>query len=280
MSGKAVHKIRGPEASDRGVWAGAWADLRQGLSELDLVLLLLRHANRRRYHRVAGGMAWVTASMVAWMFGLGMVSAAIFERDALAHVPYVGLGIGVWFVVATLVSGGASVFLNSSHLSRQIPLPYSIFVFTHVVGALEQLVLRLPVILILVAVHPDGDFAGLPLAALAVLLLGLSGVGISLGLGVVAARVRLLKELVEVSMNFFLFMSATFWYASQLEDRVWILYLNPFYHAIEAIRGPLIGVGEPLLHLGVLAVGAVICNLVGFALFALMRRRLAYWVAA
>lgn len=266
-------------ASSNPFLAG-FADVRRALASLDLVMLLVRNNNKKRYHRVGLGMFYITAGMVAWVIGLGALSTVIFQRDAAMHVPYVGFGIAGWSMAASYVTGGAGIFISSASMSQQVPLPLSLFVLSHVISNFIAMLYRVPILIILCLIHPDGHLAGLIIAGFSMCLISVFGFGVSLGLGVIAARFRDFKELIDLVMQFLFFLSATFWSADQLgEYAVWLNF-NPFYHMIEAVRGPVLHTTFYWGHIGMVALIAVAANLVGFWIFARNYHRLPYWAAA
>ncbi|MHA7872943.1 MAG: ABC transporter permease, partial [Hyphococcus sp.] len=60
------------------------------------------------------------------------------------------------------------------------------------------------------------------------------------------------------------------------EYAVWV-NLNPFYHLIEVVRGPILGGGDLVTHFLFTGALAVIAPIIGVSVFGKLSHRLPYW---
>jgi len=257
----------------------AFDDIKEGFGQIGLAHLINTHRRRSNYHRSSLGMFYISLTTLAWALGLGLLSSILGGRDPGALVPYVGLGISVWIMLSGLVAGGADVFISGFRLTSQMRLPYSLIIFTHLIQSLQQISFRLPVVLILILFHPNGSYTGLPFALLGVIIILMCGFGLSLFLGIFAARFRDVKNVIEVGLQLGLFLSGIFWDPSALGEWEWLMVFNPFYQAIEAVRGPLLGHADWVFNLIYISILAIVLNVLGVVVFVFCRRKIPYWVS-
>lgn len=142
----------------RELWQPALDDVAEGFDKLELARLMVKHRTRRRYHRASLGLFYVTIVTAAWAFGLGLLISTIRGGDPFEFVPFVGLGYTTWTFMSSLMSGGASVFINGAALTGQIRIPLTTLVLAHLISSVQQLFYRLPIVVVLVFLHPDSTF--------------------------------------------------------------------------------------------------------------------------
>src|SRR6185369_15134491 len=97
-------------------------------------------------------------------------------------------------------------------------------------------------------------------------------------LGLVCARFRDFPQMVNSLVGIAFFLTPIMWQPEMLGRNAWVVNLNPFYHAMQMIRGPLLGIAPHMVSW--IAMGAI--TIIGYALmlvlFSRYRARIAYWV--
>jgi ABC-type polysaccharide/polyol phosphate export permease len=79
-------------------------------------------------------------------------------------------------------------------------------------------------------------------------------------------------------MQFAFFMTPVFWRPDRFGDQHIFLTVNPFYHMLEAIRAPLLGMPVSGLSYIVLSAMALVGWAVTFSVFAVTRRRIVHYL--
>lgn len=256
----------------------AWLDVRDGLLLWRLWGRLGWNDILQRYRRSMLGPLWLTASMAIMVIALGILYAELFKTPIHDFLPFLCVGLLVWNLMSTFLIEGGTLFTGSESYIKQVRLPYSVYVFK---SSWSKLIIFLHNFLIYFGViwYFDiwpGFTALLAIPGLAVLIL--NGALASLTLGMISARFRDIPQLVSSVVQIVFFVTPIMWKPELLQRRTYIADINPFYHLVEVIRGPLLGNVPDLKHyLAVVLITAINLAIAG-AFFARFRSRISYWV--
>jgi len=256
----------------------ALADLRNGWRRRVLWVTLGLQDIRQRYRRSILGPFWITLSMGIMVAALGLVYSQIFKIEVADYLPFLAAGFIIWGLISTLVNEGANAFISGQYLIHQLAAPLSIHVY-RVVWSNALVFVHNIVIFLVVAlwfrINP-GWTALLSIPGL--LLVVLNGLWMVLLLGLLSARFRDIPMIVASIVQVLFFITPVMWKPSMLPGRALVLDLNPFYHLVEIVRGPLLGHAPSALN-WLAAIGMAAAGW-GVALFfyTAYRRRLSYWL--
>lgn len=234
---------------------------------------------RGRYRRTTLGPLWITMSMGALTGVMGGLYSVLFGVEVESYVPRLALGFVVWGMISAQIKEGCLAFVDSGDLITQIRLPLSIHVFRmvwrNVIVFFHNAVIVV-IVAILFAVWPG--WAGL-LAIPGLALLCLNGIWAGLLLGAFSARYRDVSPIIESVMRIVFFATPVIWTPELLPEKAVLpLTLNPFYHALELVRTPLLGeVPDPASWIAMIGV-TVAAGLATFVAYARCRRRIPYWI--
>ena len=103
---------------------------------------------------------------------------------------------------------------------------------------------------------------------------------ISLVLGIICTRFRDLTQIVSSLLQVAFYVTPIIWMPKLLPARASVMLLdpNPFYHLIEVIRDPILGVAPSYLNWAVSGGLAVFGWLLAIIAFNKYRARIAYWL--
>jgi ABC-type polysaccharide/polyol phosphate export permease len=247
--------------AEPGLWIMlGWADIRQ------------------RYRRSKLGPFWITLSMAMFIGVLGVIYSKIFNLQIATYLPFLTAGYVIWGFISQTVNESCGAFQEGDRIIKQIRLPYAIYVFRVVwrnfLVFLHTVVLFVPVALIF-GLNPG---ASILLVFPGLLLLCVNLTWIAISLAVVATRYRDITHVVTTGTQIILFATPIMWPVSTLGTATWIANVNPLYHFIDIVRGPLLGIPPATLSWAV-SVGAAIGGAIVAAL--LLRRasyRLVFWL--
>ena len=103
--------------------AAAQLDLRRGLANWRLWLLLGVSDVRQRYQRSLIGQFWITLSMLVTIAALGAVYSYLFRMSLRDYLPSLAMGIIVWALISAIITDACTVFTAAERYLRQVPCP-------------------------------------------------------------------------------------------------------------------------------------------------------------
>ena len=263
---------------NRTQFVKALDDIVQGWRARELWGTMGLHDARQRYRRSFLGPFWITISMGIMVAALGLLYGAIFKLELRIYLPYLACGFVIWGLISGLIQDGTKSFISSGHLMRQLRVPVSIYVYRAMWSNLVTFAHNIW-IYVFVAwwfdVFPGWEVLwALP----GFVLLTINALWIGLLLGLTSARFRDIPLIVANVVQVMFFITPVIWKPSMLPDRALFLELNPFYHFMEILRGPLLG-STPGVENWLVAIAITLIGW-GITLFFYTgyRWRLAYWV--
>jgi len=232
----------------------------------------------QRYRRSLLGPFWLTASMAVMVVSLGVLYAELFKAPIDDFLPYLCVGLLIWNLIASFMNEGGTIFTTSESYIKQIRLPYSVYVYRSAWSKLIIFAHNFVIyfgVLIYFRIWPGA--AGL-LAILGLLLLILNGALVTVYIGIISARFRDIPQLIGSVVQIIFFVTPIMWKPELLSHRAYIADVNPFYHLVEIVRGPLLGhVPSFQNYLAVFLITAINFGLAGLV-FKRFRSRIAYWI--
>lgn len=262
----------------RASYGGAIRDFARGVRQAELWLTMGWYDIQQRYSRSVMGPLWVSLSLVVFVLGLGITYAALFRVPVAQYLPYVTVGMVAWTMLSSLLTEGCATFTGATAAIKQMPAPISMHVMRVVWRVLIVFLhnaLIIAGVLAVFGVNPGWNGL-LVLPGLAILLL--NGIGFCVTLGLLSARFRDVIPLITNAVQMLLFVTPVLWRAGDLGERGAIAVFNPFFHLIELVRAPLLGLPVGAASWGV-ALGFTALNLLtALAFYAPLRWRVAYWL--
>jgi homopolymeric O-antigen transport system permease protein len=297
-------------ASSR-TFARAFADIRGGWHERELWSHLGWQDIKQRYRRSVLGPFWITISQGVLALGLGILYAVLFKLDIETFLPFITTGFIIWTFISGCLVEGMETFIANEGLIKHLPAPLTVYALRTVWRQTLMFGHNLIVYGIIVVIFfgtlndpyamtkdsqcpPDASAICHPglgwyswSAIPAFVLLAFNAGWVTLFLGVISTRFRDFPQLIGSIIQLLFYLTPIVWpidqlYAGGNRDSVaWALpfvYLNPFYHFVQIIRGPLIGQAVSIWSWVVV----LVISVVGWALALLVlrnyRSRVSYWV--
>ena len=256
------------------------ADIAAGLKRYSLVGMLGWQDVRQRYRRSALGPFWLTISMGVMIATIGIVFGQIFSSPIRDYLPFLAIGMVFWAFISAVILEGCTGFIAAEGIIKQLPIPLFVHILRLVwrnIIILGQNLVIIPLTFLAVG-KPLFWSSFLSVGGLAILAINLTWM--ALLLAVLCARYRDLPQTVASILQVIFYLTPIMWMPSLLPQRagVHLLNLNPFYHFLEIIRGPLVGqmpsMTNWLASLGVAIVGWALA----LAVYGRYKRRIAYWL--
>ena len=223
----------------------------------------------------------LTLSMAVMIAGIGGVYAIIFNQPAGAYIPFVGIGLIVWSLLASLVNELAVCFIGADTYLRCYPTSRATVIYRTIA---RNFLASAHNFLIVPFCSYYSAFPSLPWRCCLCRLsfsIALNGVWIGMLIGTLCTRFRDLPQIIASILQLAFFLSPVLYRPRQLQDQLWVLtYLNPFASFIEIVRSPLLNELPAAHHY----LFAVVCTVVGWAIalpfYARFRGRIVYWFSS
>lgn len=264
---------------------GFAGDLGDGLLDLSSAVMRPRlwaalavHDIAAKYRGSILGPFWITGTTAAFVVGVGLLYAQLFNQSVTTYIPWLGVGMVLWTFFATTVIEGCDTFIGSAGIIKQTALPMFTFLFRTVARNLIVLAHQLVVIVAVVVwfglwrrAEPLTFLAGFALA-----LVNL--VWMTLAVGIISTRFRDVPQIVAALLQVLLFMTPVFWRPELIRAHRVVLSGNPLYHMLEITRRPLLGEIAPVNSWIACGLMAVVGWALTLLLFAVTRRRVVHYL--
>lgn len=256
----------------------ALSDILNGFKDSQLWLSMGFRDILMRYRRAILGPFWLTLSMAVLIVSLGLLYGTIFDQPLEDYLPYVAAGFVVWNLISQLINDGAVSFINSGHLLSQLPAPLSIYVYRDVWRNFLIFIHNIWIFIITALIFQLSPGWALLAVLPGLALLLLNGIWLGLLLGLVSARFRDVPQVIASLVQVGFFLTPIIWKPEMLPDRALVLELNLFYHLIEIVRAPMLGlIPSASTYLSVFAF-TVLGWGVTILFYTVYRWRISYWV--
>lgn len=233
---------------------------------------------KQRYRRSIIGPFWITLSTGVMVAAIGFMFSNIFKSAIDEFLPYFAVGQIVWLFFSTQINESCTTFVQYQSIIKQMSVPLSVHIMRKLWNNLILFGHNFLIILIVLIIFHKMSWMilwAIPAFILILILLFL----VSIMLGIVCTRFRDITQIVAVFMQLIFFFTPILWMKKVLSGRnSWISDFNPFYHIIEIVRAPLLGVAPAgMLWVYMLAYIAIAAAM---ALFFLkkFRHRVSYWL--
>jgi ABC-type polysaccharide/polyol phosphate export permease len=264
----------------RSLAESAADDLLRGIRKRELWGRLGWLDVKRRYRRTTIGPFWNSITLAIYVMSVGTVGAAIWHQNIYDYLPFLVSGMIVWTLVSSIILESCSVFISGQSLFRNIRFDYSVLAYALVWRNFLVLLHNFAVyFLVVLVLKPSllGMTALLALPGLALVLA--NGVWVSLLFGIICLRFRDVPPVVSSALQIAMLITPLFWPADTLTGikRLVFVELNPLYHVVDIVRGPLIGRVPEAVSYAVVVALAVGGWWLTYVVFKRFRKRIAYW---
>ena len=233
---------------------------------------------KQRYRRSVLGPFWLTISTGVMVAGIGLLYARIFNQETKDYIPYLAIGLVVWNFLAALINESCTAFIAADQIIKQVKLPLTIHVSRVIWRNVIMFAHNAVILLIVELIYRKGSLLSVVLVLPGLLLILLNGLWVCLLLGVLCARFRDIPQIITNLVQVTFFMTPIMWQFGLLGSRSYLAEWNPFFHAIELVRAPLLSAGYPVSSLVFLCLMFAFGFPLSLALFTRFRARVAYWV--
>jgi ABC-type polysaccharide/polyol phosphate export permease len=262
-------------------YSRAIEDVTSGISNWRMWIRLGWLDIRRRYRRTAIGPFWTSFNLAAMVFAMGFLWAALFNQKVGDYLPYLCASLITWNFVSTIVSEGSTVFISGQALLTTIRLSKMLLVVSMVWRNVLVFFHNLAIFVLVMVLWQVPITWNTPSFLVGLFLLSLNGLWVGILIGLIATRFRDTTQLLNGLLMIVMFCTPVMWSREILKGHELIspfIDLNPFYHAVEVVRQPLLGQSPAILSWVVMASMVVIGGSATLFVFSRFRQRVTYWL--
>jgi ABC-2 type transport system permease protein/lipopolysaccharide transport system permease protein len=254
-------------------------DLVEGVRKSWLWTTLAQQDVKLRYRGSILGPFWQTLTTAVMIGGMGFIYSKLFHTDLHDYLPMLSVGLIFWMFIAGMVTEGCGTFIAVQGIIQQVKLPFSLHAYRLVYRNLLTLAHNFVIIPIVLWLFPHSIvWTRLIELVPGLVLITIIGVWVSVLLGMISARFRDVPPIVASIVQVVFFVTPVMWPVQALGTNAWWAQLNPFFAAIDVLRGPLLGQPTARYSWAILVIMTVFGCAVSFAFFARFRSRIAFWV--
>lgn len=266
--------------SSRSRFRAAYDDVADGLRLWNMWVPLTFAEIFGQFRRFALGVAWIPLGMVLVAYMLGLVYSQMLGRDYWDYSLYLLAGFTFWQFIQTSVLSGFGLFSGQANMINNISLPFSYYIFKFIFEAFVNLMIVLPFVFVVAALHGEVRSLGVLMVVPAILVYIVTGVAVAFFMAILSIRIRDLESPLSSFMRVMFLVTPIIWQVDQMQGsmRMVIATYNPFYHFLEIARAPILGEAATAINwyvsLGVMG-GFLLLSLL---MFARARHRIHYWL--
>jgi ABC-type polysaccharide/polyol phosphate export permease len=233
---------------------------------------------KQRYRRSVIGPWWISLSMLIFILMMGIVFSRLFRQSLQEYIPFFSAGFLFWSYISSSVVESADTFKGNEGYIKQINLPYSLYVFKHLVRQMICLLHNLVVyVLVCLFFKLNPGFTVL-LVIPGFLLLALNVFWICFLVAMICARYRDMVPIITSCVQIAFFVTPISWMPRLLDQNPSILKYNPLVYLLDIVRSPLLGTFPSAISWSV-DLGMALCGCVlSFVVFSAVRSRIVFWV--
>lgn len=260
-------------------FARAVDDVWTGLHAWRLWFLFGFNDVRMRYRRSTLGPFWLSLTTGIQILVTGFVMAFLFHQPLQKFLPFISIGTILWNTMAGMVNEGASSFIGASELILQVKRPLSVYLFQTVWRNLIVAAHTIVIFFLVAAIFRVWPGPTYLLAIPGLILFILNAVWMSGIAAILSTRFRDIPMMVTNAFTVLFWLTPVIYDVNQMSGIMGhVVRLNPLFHIMEVLRGPLL-LSVPSAANWIVAV-ATAC--VGWTLlmllFARSRERIPYWL--
>lgn len=252
-----------------------------GLKMRDLWWYFAKNAIQSRFRRSYLGLGWIVLNSLAFALGAGYLWAQIFQIEARDFVPYIGLGFAIWGFVAASLTDGCEVIFASSSFTKQIKIPYSVFVTQSAIVHFIYFLIAFFATLAASYVLGLKPMIGSLWALVGVLIMLVISYLTITTLSFLGARFRDLSHAIGSILQILFVMTPVIYPSDIISGRGldWIVNFNPVNSLLEVVRTPIIHgtAADPYHYMFLAGISLFLFALAGCTT-ALLGRRIIFWL--
>jgi homopolymeric O-antigen transport system permease protein len=234
---------------------------------------------KRLYRRSGIGQFWLTISMAVNIVAMGFLWGVIFKTDMRNTLPFIGVGLIVWGLLAGIVQETATGFIRSEGYLKQIRVSKTSIISQVILRNFIVFAHNIILVPFILLVYPPAQLEGLFLVPVGLIFCAVNAIWVGLLLGTLCTRFRDLPQIIQSVMQIMFFMTPILWNPAQVGSKAkYLIDFNPFATFLTILREPLLGIVPEIQNYWIAAGITVVGFATTLPFFARFRSRIVYWL--
>ena len=233
---------------------------------------------KQRYRDSVIGPWWICIQTGVTLTSVGYVYSEIFHAPLAVYIPYLTIGLTLWYYTATSLSEGCNALIESAPILKQVRFPIPAILLRVLYRNFLILLHNIPLVIgVLVFYRPQTIGLGLEaLLGFAIYLTNIFWLGILLA--IMGLRFRDMPQILSALLGLLMLVTPIFWDVSVLARPIALVEYNFFHHLISVVRAPLLGHSATSTNWAWALVGSLTGWIITLLLYKRTYLRLAYWI--
>lgn len=215
-------------------------ELRDLVRHRDLLRVLISKTIKTRYKRSALGVLWTLLNPLLMMSVMTVAFSSMMKNAVPAYPVYLLIGIVVWNLFSQSTVYAMATYIGAGSLLRRTRVPPSVFAVACVGNCLINFFFSLVPLWILMLIMGQPFRAALWFVPVAVLLVAAFALGVALFLSTLGIFFSDVVEMYQIFLQAWFYLTPILYPPELLSPSYrWLLSINPMYHMIELVRGPI-----------------------------------------
>lgn len=259
--------------------SAAIQDVVDGVRACRIWLLLSWLDLKMRYRRSTLGPFWISVNLAVMVVTIGILYSIIFRMEYSEYVPYFAAGIVGWTLIASILTESTTAFIVSESLIKQAKMPLCIHICRIISRNCIIFLHNFLVLLICMFVFPKYFQWRLLFLPISLLWLSVIFFLLCLFVSIFSTRYRDVPQLIANILQIAMFFTPIIWNIAIIPFEFrWLVLLNPFYHLVELIRAPILGLPVDFFSLCFCGALTLVLSIVVIPFYAHYRPRIVYWL--
>lgn len=195
------------------------------------------------YRKTTLGPFWLLAGPALFIVILGGLYSHVNGVETDIFIPHLAIGVILWTLIGGFVTKSTTVYQRNRAQILQGSMTLIEITVVDIISIVLQFVhqLLIAVVVFIVYSHQLSWYAFVSLIGIAILVA--NGFWLSIVFGIIGARYRDLNQIIAAVMRVAFLATPIIWMATSTRGQAMGIYLliNPFYHFLEIVRAPLLG---------------------------------------
>jgi len=234
---------------------------------------------KQKYRRSYIGPWWITIGTFILIAVLSLIFNQVFKQENDSYILYLSIGLVIWRFIESSTRDFCNCFSTDSQILKQIDINKLFFIYRVLIRNLIILFHNF-IIIIFIIIYTAKNFSlDLFLLPLGFFLIILFLFWTGCLLSILCARFKDFPEIISNLLQVLFYITPIIWsedfHGSRYIDIV--VKLNPFYHLIELIRGPILSSNYFISYFVIIFInifGLLFSNFI----FKKYKDKLVYWI--
>lgn len=198
-----------------------------------------------RYRRTRLGVLWMVLPPITYVLGLGYLYAHMMSKSPAEFIPHLGIGYLLWRFAIQTITESSDVFVSHQAFIMDGRTRFTDYVLRTFAKSVLYLGIGFVVMVAVLLFDPLIHDALIATLLVTVPIYMINVLWMAMVVALLGARVRDTREVISTGLIFGFLLTPILWDVSLVPADTFrgaVMRFNPFFHLIEFVRAPVLGV--------------------------------------